>query len=278
MLSFVIRIIFLWYLNSIIIYSQNDLIKQKNHADSVFLSENYFDAIKEYKRLLFFDKEGLFNYTVYNQIALCYKYGGKLENAFNYFSLALTKANSNREIFECKLNLCRLNIIENKTKNAHRILNELENDSLFVAFQEEIKYWRAWIFFYEKDYENASLIFHQLNEIELFELSKQNQEQSLSINKAKILSMILPGAGQIYSENYLSGIGSFIWNLIAGYLTINAFASERIFDGIVLTNILWMRFHRGNLENAEKLAEKKNQIIFINSLINIQNNFRNKFP
>lgn len=278
MLSFAIRIIFLWYLNSIIIYSQNDLIKQKNHADSLFLSENYFDAIKEYKRLLFFDKEGLFNYTAYNQIALCYKYGGKLENAFNYFSLALTKANSNREIFECKLNLCRLNIIENKTKNAHRILNELENDSLFVAYQEEIKYWRAWIFFYEKDYENASLIFHQLNEIELFELSKQNQEQSLSINKAKILSMILPGAGQIYSENYLSGIGSFIWNLIAGYLTINAFASERIFDGIVLTNILWMRFYRGNLENAEKLAEKKNQIIFINSLINIQNNFRNKIP
>ncbi len=244
---------------SFYIHSQSDLIKQKEYADSIFFSQNYFDAIKEYKRLMFFDKEKIFTYYSLNQIARCYKYGRKFEDSYNFFSLALSEANSIKEIFDVKVNICRLNIIERKIINAHRILDDLEKDSLFKEYKSEIKYWRAWAYFFEMEYIMAMNIFNELELIELSNLSQKSYQNHYSVSTAKILSMILPGVGQFYTGNYLNGLGSFAWNLLSVYLTIKAFSEERIFDGTVLANFLWFRFYRGNIENAEKFAIQKNE-------------------
>lgn len=278
MLNFVSKIILISLLNILITFAQDDLLKQKIYADSIFQSENYFDAIKEYKRLIFFDKDKKYVHYSLNQIALCYKFGGKLEYSYNYFAMSLMEAKSLKEIFDSKINICRLNIIENKTKSAHRLLDDLLKDPLFNDYLNEIKLWKGWAFFFEKDYLTASKIFQELNQHELYELSKLNMEQSLSVGKARILSAIIPGTGQIYSGNYLSGIGSFLWNIIAGYFTIKALNEDRILDGILLSNLLWLRFYRGNLENSIKFVEMKNQEIFNNSLIFLYKNYRDKIP
>ncbi len=260
------------------IYSQSDLIKQSEYADSLFHSQDYFDAIKEYKRLIFFDKENSLQFYSYNQIAKCYKYGGKFEDSYNYFSLALIAAKSYREIFDSKINICRLNILEKKTKNAHRILDDLENDSSFSEFFDEIKYWRGWTFYFEMEYQKAYEVFNELNKEELAKITKKVLDKTYSVQKSKILSMFLPGAGQFYTGNYLNGLGSFVWNLLSGYLTINAFANERLFDGIIISNFLWLRFYKGNIENAEKFAIQKNQEIFNQSLKLIYSNVNEEIP
>jgi hypothetical protein len=278
MLKFVSNIIFLSLFFIIKIEAQNDLLRQKNLADSLFSNKNYFDAITEYKRLLFFDSQELFNYYALNQIALCYKFGGWFELSTNYFSLALIKAKTNSEIFECKIHLCRLNIIQNRTKNAHRILDELESDEQFSAHSNEIKYWRGWIYFYEMDWKTAYQIFKELNIDYLSQLCLLNQETFYSVQKAKILSSILPGLGQFYLGNYLNGFGSLIWNVISGYFTIKAFLDERIFDGVVLSNLLRLRFYRGNIDNVEKQALEKNKELFLQSLFEVQKIFREGIP
>lgn len=260
------------------IFPQSELVKQLNYANSLYFNQEYYDAIKEYKRLIFFDKEKLFKYYSLYQIAKCYKYGRKFENSYNFFSLALTEAKSPKDIFDCKINICRLNIIEKKTKNAHRILDELERDLMFVDFQEEIKFWRAWVFFFEMDYKKSKNIFNELNKIQLKNLSEKLLDESYSVQKAKILSTIIPGMGQFYTGNYLSGVGSLLWNILSGYLTISALSNERIFDGILISNFLWLRFYKGNLENAEKFAVDKNDKIFNESLKFIYFNFSEEIP
>jgi hypothetical protein len=85
--------------------------------------------------------------------------------------------------------------------------------------------------------------------------------------------MILPGFGQFYTGEYLGGLLSIAWNVFAGYLTINAFNQERIFDGIVTANLLWFRFYRGNFQNAEKFAQEKNLLIMNETLNFLQNEF-----
>ncbi len=272
------KILLIFFSISSFIFSQNDLIKQLDYADSFYFHQNYYDAITEYKRLIFFDKEKSFIYYSFNQIARCYKYARKFEDSYNFFSLALTEAKSSKEIFDCKINICRLNIIEKKTKNAHRILDELEKDSLFLEFEKEIKHWRAWVFYFEMDYKKAKDIFDELNKKELANFSEKLLEDSYSVQTAKILSTILPGLGQFYIGHYLNGAGSFLWNLLSVYLTINAFSNERIFDGIVLSNFLWLRFYVGNLENAEKFAIDKNEKIFNESLNSIYSNFSEEIP
>jgi tetratricopeptide (TPR) repeat protein len=257
---------------------QIDLFKQKEYADSLFFNENYFDAITEYKRLIFFDEEKLFNYYSFFQIALCYKHSGKFEDSYNYLSLALAEAQTNEEIYQSKINLCRLNIIENKIKNAHRILDDLEKDTSFNHLALQTKYWRAWIYFFERNFEKSTEIFELLGFSELAEISKNNSNEFFSVDKAKFLSYIIPGAGQIYTGHYLSGIGSLAWNILSSYLTLNAFWQERIFDGILISNLLWLRFYRGNISNAENFAIIKNDQLFYQSLYKILENFPDLIP
>lgn len=278
MLKFVNKIVILTLTKTILICAQNDLLIQKKLADSIFYAENYFDAIKEYKRLHFFDKEKLYDFYSYYQIALCYKYGGKFEQAHNYFSLALIKAETVNQIFDVKINLCRLNIIENKLENAHRILDDLEKNYSTNDFADQIKFWRGWAFFYEKNWNSAFKIFFELNYFELADIVLKIKSEYYSIEKSKTLSMLLPGLGQFHTANYISGIGSFLWNLLTGYLTINAFWNERIFDGIIFSNLLWLRFYRGNIQNAEKFAIEKNNELFKNTLNYIYKNFPHYIP
>lgn len=272
------KLLILLFVITKISLSQFDLLNQKEYADSLYLSQNYFDAIKEYKRLIFFDKENSLTHYSYNQIAKCYKYGGKFEDSYNYFSLSLTVANSYKEVFDSKIEICRLNIIQKKIRNAHRILDELEKDSLFNDFKNQIKFWRAWTFYFEMNFEKAHNLFNELNKKEFSEQAKKLSEESYSLEKAKILSIILPGAGQFYTNNYLSGLGSLAWNLLSGYFTIKAFSNERIFDGIILSNFLWLRFYKGNLENAEKFANQKNEELFNRTLNFLYFNFPEEIP
>jgi hypothetical protein len=88
----------------------------------------------------------------------------------------------------------------------------------------------------------------------------------------------VPGAGQIYTGNYLSGILSLGWNILWGYTTITAFQANRIFDGIMVGDLLWLRFYNGNNQNAEKFAIEKNLEISNNALIYLQNVYTGEKP
>jgi hypothetical protein len=99
-----------------------------------------------------------------------------------------------------------------------------------------------------------------------------------SVNFAKIISYILPGAGQIYTGNYVSGLLSLSWNILLGYFTINAFMEDRAFDGVVIGSLLWLRFYRGNIQNAVDFAVEKNSEISNRALEKIQKDFKGIKP
>ena len=92
------------------------------------------------------------------------------------------------------------------------------------------------------------------------------------------MSVFLPGSGQFYTGNYLSGLLSLGWCALWGYVSVNAFVEQRVFDGLAVANFLWFRFYRGNLENAEKFAVEKNIQISNESLKFLQNNYKGEKP
>jgi hypothetical protein len=109
------------------------------------------------------------------------------------------------------------------------------------------------------DWERASLIFSGIDpDHPLKLLSDKVLNDKYSVNFAKVISYILPGAGQFYTGNYLSGLMSLGWNVLWGYLTINSFVEDRAFDGILIGSLLWLRFYRGNVQNAENFALQEN--------------------
>ncbi len=248
-------------------------------AEKLFENKNYFNAITEYKRVQFFDKENKYNFYSNFKIGLCYKYGGFYENAIQYFSYASKYSKTIDEEFEAKTEIARVNILRRTTQNALLLLNQLENDSSFQNKKDEILYWKGWAYIFNNDWKNAEITFAKsLIGKELYLLSKKVNNQKLSVTFTKVISYILPGSGQIYAGKYLSGLLSFAWNILAGYFTINSFLQNRAFDGIVIGELVWLRFYKGNIENAEKYSEQKNLFITNNALKYLQEEYKGLKP
>ncbi len=262
-----------------IVVAQNSIDEQIEFANKLFVSNQYFDAITEYKRLLFFRPDSVLHSYIYSHIALCYKAGAHFEEAIKYFSLA-EKSSANDSIsFSKKIEIIRCNILRKSTARALQLADDLETNLSYLSKKDEINYWRGWAHMFSGDWEKAENAFSEKEgQLELKKLCKQVIDDKVSVTFAKVISYILPGAGQIYSGKIFSGLMSLAWNFSAGYFTINAFMANRAFDGIVIAELVWLRFYKGNLENAEKFAVEKNLKIANNALEYLQNEYKGQKP
>lgn len=256
--------------------AQNTLDDQFKYASKLFNEENYFDAVTEFKRLLFFDETGKYSYEANKIIGLSYKQGAKFSDAIHHFSLAEINAGTSQEVYESKIEIIKINILRRTTERALSLLNNLKSDERFNDKIDEINYWTGWAYIFADEWEKASLSFASVNsELEVFCDSVNNDFYNVTL--AKALS-IIPGAGQFYTGEYVSGIISIGWNVLWGYLTINAFKDDRIFDGVMIGTLLWWRFYSGNLQNAEKFAVQKNLKKTNEALHYLQSSYNGKKP
>ena len=238
--------------------AQNTLKQQFELAKNLYSEEKYFDSVTEFKRLLFFDELKSYDYEANLLIGLSYKYGAKYSDAARYFTIAEMNSATNDELFEAKIEIIKVNILRRTTARALILLDSLQVDSRFDNKSDEINYWRGWAYIFSDDWEKASQSFSEIKpDHQLAVLCDSLASDMYNPALAKTLSLI-PGAGQFYSGEYVSGLISIGWNVLWGYLTINAFIEDRVFDGFVVGSLLWWRFYSGNLQNAEKFAIEKN--------------------
>lgn len=277
---FVSKKIFLLFILFIAnVFPQNSLQQQFDYANNLFNQEKYYDAITELKRLQFFDTENIYSFQSNFLIGKSYKAGAKFDEAVKYFTLAEINAHSDNEHFDSKILNARANILRRTTKQAERILNDLIEDPKFLSKQNEIKYWIGWNYIFSDDWDKANDVFSENSlDTTLADLCKSVDEDLYDKNFAKYSSYIIPGFGQFYTGEYLSGALSLSWNILFGYLTINSFMENRVFDGIMIGNFLWLRFYSGNAQNAEKFAVQKNLQISNNALKYLQFNFAGERP
>jgi len=270
-------ILFVW-IGTVALIAQDSFEKQFNLAKKLYDEENYFDAVTEFKRLLFFDESGTYSYQANDLIGLSYKYGGKFSDAVRHFTIAELDSKTDSEIYNSRLEIIKVNILRRTIQRALILLDSLENDARFNKNLEEINYWRGWAYIFSDDWEKASSSFSKIqpnHQLVVFCDSINNDLYTVQL--AKILSFV-PGAGQFYTGEYVSGLISIGWNVLWGYLTINAFIEDRVFDGLMIGTLLWWRFYSGNIQNAEKFALEKNLEKTNSALHYLQNNYIGKKP
>jgi tetratricopeptide (TPR) repeat protein len=278
-MNFVSNILLIIILGVRFILPQARLEDQLNKAKILFFQGEYFNTITELKRLIFFDKERKYSYTANELIGECYKNGVKFSEALNYFTRAEIAAVSPEEVYNCRINIIKINILRRTTGKALSLLDNLEKDVRFSERHKDIYYWRGWAYIFADEWDKASNQFERISpENELKKICDSTDNQKYSVIEAKLLSYFIPGAGQIYTGNYLSGILSLGWNILWGYTTITAFQAHRIFDGIMVADLLWLRFYNGNNQNAEKFAIEKNLEISNRTLIYLQNIYGGEKP
>jgi len=260
-------------------FAQIQLEKQLILAESLFAQEKYFDAITEAKRLSFFDSANQYSFKVYNLIAESYRQGGKLSEAVHYFTKAEIAADNKKDLFRTKIEIVKINILRHAFNLADHQLTEMERDPRFVSENSSLQYWRGWNYLFHDDWQEAAEVFGKIDSAAtLKNICEEVQKKKYSVSFAKGLSVVLPGAGQIYTGNYVSGILSLGWNALFAYLTVQAFSAERVFDGMAVGTLLWLRFYNGNLSNAEKFAVEKNELIKNETLDYLQKNYQGLKP
>jgi len=259
-------------------YSQDSYQQQFELAKKHFDEENYFDAVTEFKSLLFFDKSGKYTYEANRLIGLSYKEGAKFSDAVHFLALAEMNAITSEQIFESKIEIIKINILRRTTNRALSLLDDLRNDERFNDKSDEINYWSGWAYIFADEWEKASTSFALIDSIHSLKAFCDSVKSDLyDPTIAKALS-IVPGMGQFYTGEYVSGLISIGWNVLWGYLTINAFNEDRIFDGVMIGTLLWWRFYNGNLQNAEKFAQQKNLEKTNKALLYLQNSYIGNKP
>ncbi|MBU2508075.1 MAG: hypothetical protein KJ799_15325 [Bacteroidetes bacterium] len=274
-----IKILALFILCSVASFGQHGLEKQLSYAQNLFESELYFEAVTEFKRLDFFDKYKIHDYEIKIRIGQSYKMGGYYDEAIKYFALAVHSSRNGDERFNAKLELVRTNILRRTHVNALNVLDELQGDREFKERNVEISYWRGWTYMLSDKWANAAKSFAEVDSNHALKiLSEDVEKEKYSVTFAKLISYILPGAGQVYTGNYLSGAMSFGWHLLWGGLTINAFAEDRILDGLLIADLLWLRFYVGSNQNTEHFVIEKNKEIANKAFEYLQNRYEGKKP
>ena len=78
---------------SIKIFAQDPFQQQFDLAKKLYDEENYFDAVTEFKRLLFFDETAKYLYEANKLIGLSYKEGAKFSDAIHYLASRISICN-----------------------------------------------------------------------------------------------------------------------------------------------------------------------------------------
>ncbi len=260
-------------------FSQTIYESQFELAKNLMGKKKYFDAITEFKRLIFFEKDSGNIYLNYSLMGECYKAGAKFDESIYYYTLSEINSKTSGQIYDAQINIVRSNILRRTTDRALTLLDSLEANQKYSDKINDINYWRGWAFIFTDDWEAAAGEFSKVDSAkQLEEFCRLTDNKLYSVPLVKAMSFILPGLGQFYTGNYVSGVISFAWNVLWGYTAIKAFAADRVFDGLMVSNFLWFRVYRGNFENAEKFAEADNLIETNKALNWLQNEFTGTKP
>tara|TARA_B110001452_G_scaffold71163_1_gene57432 strand:- start:498 stop:1337 length:840 start_codon:yes stop_codon:yes gene_type:complete len=246
-----------------------------------FHSENYDLCIPYFKRIAFFESD---NITNLNYLAESYNKIKSYDNALVHYSLMYNLLSNDSLKNEVCFEMAKCYMSQEKYDYAEiEILNIKELNNYFKSRKN---YYLFLIYLNKREFELSKNYFLNISE---FSDSNINQVQSsfshlekkirrTNPKAASVLSMLIPGSGQMFYGNFSSGINSLLLTTTA--LTVFTIISIRYsyIDAILSVFPYYQRYYIGGVINAINFAEEKNKLITyktinnLNNIINLDNN------
>jgi outer membrane protein assembly factor BamD (BamD/ComL family)/TM2 domain-containing membrane protein YozV len=236
-------------------------------ADHLFARGDYYRAITEYERVLFFYPDHPLARTARLQIANCYLQGGRLDQASERFR-ALTEGFPDDEVGRKALFL--LGEAEYQKREYSRAA---EIFTLYIehypgdARVDAARIKTGWSYLRQGRWRQATEEFQKLppdsplyaqaeGMIEASRLYPDIPKKSPAL--AGGLSAILPGAGQLYIKRPGDALVSFLLNGAFIWATVEAFQNDNKVSGGILL-FFEAGWYSGNIYNAVNGAHKYNR-------------------
>lgn len=240
-------------------------------ADYLMQQHDYFRAISEYKRVLFFCQNDSIRYYCMTQIAKSYRKSRRFDSGVSYSNEVL-----NQEQLQANLrwqNSLNVGLAYLENNQPHLSLPFLQktselNPSLFVQLSVGLAHLRLrqWgkaservrqAAFALKDTTVKAKISLMADSIDKFSLYPQKSPVA-----ASLLSAILPGSGQAYSGHTYDAIQAFLYTFSIGFSSFALYKYEKKVKGrLQLTYIgfsITSLFYVGNIMGARRTAKYRN--------------------
>jgi tetratricopeptide (TPR) repeat protein len=250
------------------------LEQQFEFANSLYNQGRLYDAVTEYERLLYFDTLHTFSFEANKNIAACYRRSAQYKQAITYTGRAMTFMRDPQLLFDKKIELVKLHILNKTFSSASNVLIQMEQDTTCHNRIQEVYYWRGWLFMFQDNWRAAEKEFAKVDSAKALErFCGHIEDKRYSFEIMEILSVVVPGSGQMLTGHVWNGLLSLGWNVLWGYLTIDAAVANRVGDALLIGDLLWLRFYVGNIENAGTFAKEKNAQLFQDALRYLQDEF-----
>lgn len=233
-------------------------------ADSLYQQENYFAAATEYQRYLFFhsdnaSKNDSLICAIQAKLILSLFYNNEDEKAQNLLNnLAFRTQNFDQEF---KLLLAQHYLKENQYLKAKiELINLLSKDSLN---NQTINKLLGYVSLKENDLTSAERYFSSAGDSllikKIYSMKKLRYKNALL---AQIFSSIIPGSGEIYAGEKITGLLSFIANSLSLYGAVYTYKKKQYLDSVILFSFFFTRFYNGSRNNARDFSIKYNESLY----------------
>ena len=231
-------------------------------ADQQFEQGNYDLALRTYQRILFFEK-GPAKTDLFLQTAQCYLRTENYKRAANYFDLAYnsTQVDSLQHEYLFLKTSCYLYL-----RSFNYALVELLNlpDNLPPSQEEKRNFFLGVAHFGNGEYETSQGHFLAMlsptdssTRAQVNALFHDLEKIRLNPKTARILSSILPGAGQLYAGDVKNGLNSFLLNGGLVVLSFYVTSSLGFVEGLISVLPWFQRYYTGGYKKAELIAAQK---------------------
>ena len=243
-----------------------DSDKQFGFAENYFSNKEYFRAIGEYKRFIYFFPEDARVEQAMYKIGMSYFKARHFKDAINSFKAIIDKYEdtdlSTRAYFMMSKCYVKLNEAGSAITNLHNLIT-IRDD---IHVRDEAYYRIGWIYIEMASWEKARLYFGKIseqnkNKYRLKRLSAEIEKETSIPKKnpglAGFLS-IIPGAGFIYCERYQDALIAFLLNggmICAAY---ESFDDDNNALGAIIS-FVELGFYAGNIYGAVNAAHKHNR-------------------
>jgi len=240
--------------------------RQFQFAEDYFQNGEYYRAIGEYKRFIYFfplsDKVELARY----KIGLCFLYGEQYSEAIKAFDELIEDYKNTGYALKSYLKISRAYVL---LKRYDAALTHIKNVITIAPNQEmkdEAHYQGGWVYLEMGLWEKAQKYFEEisfqnrkkynLKEI-VTELDRKLPLKRKNPTTAGVLA-IIPGAGHLYCERKKDALISFLLNGAMIYAAYEAFDHDLDVIGGIIT-FFELGFYSGNIYSAVNSAHKYNR-------------------
>ena len=221
---------------------------------------SYDAAITEYKRFLFFHSDDARIGEVYYNIGLAYRAQELWTEAITALRAATYLAANSEAKSEYQLELAVTLIASQNYDLAQLELIKVTMRTPSALLYRRALFLQAVVYIYQFRWEEAQESLRNYTTDErldtLFNAAKDMPRKS--VNVARRLSTIFPGAGQIYVGDWRGGLNAFVLNGALGFLTVDTLLDGHYVDAALWVGLIVLRYYRGNTFRAEQVAEQFN--------------------